>query len=49
LIAGYLGKGEAFDEAVVSFAKAYADQTEQDYQAFKTAVETGRLHAETGV
>lgn len=31
-IAGYLGRSERFDEAVVSFAVAYADQTEADWK-----------------
>jgi uncharacterized protein (DUF2252 family) len=48
-IAGYLGKGEIFDEALAAFAKAYADQTEQDYQALVAAVKAGRIHAETGI
>jgi uncharacterized protein (DUF2252 family) len=49
LIAGNLGKGEAFDEALTTFAKAYADQTEKDFQALSAAVKAGRLPAETGV
>jgi uncharacterized protein (DUF2252 family) len=49
LIAGYLGNGEVFDEALAAFAKAYADQTEQDFQALVAAVKAGRVHAETGI
>jgi uncharacterized protein (DUF2252 family) len=49
LIAGYLGKGEKFDEAIVEFAVSYADQTERDYKLFKAAVRSGRLPAEKGV
>jgi uncharacterized protein (DUF2252 family) len=49
LIAGYLGKAEAFDDALAQFAKAYADQTEQDYQALVGAVKSGRIAAEKGV
>jgi uncharacterized protein (DUF2252 family) len=48
-IAGYLGKCDAFDEALVAFAKAYADQTERDYKVFKAAVKSGRLPAKKGV
>jgi len=48
-IAGYLGKGEVFDEAISSFAVAYADQTERDYQALEQAVKSGRLAAEKGI
>jgi hypothetical protein len=45
-IAGYLGRGDAFDAAVAAFARAYADQTERDYQAMKDAVKAGRLVAQ---
>ena len=34
-IAGYLGKGDAFDEAMLRFARAYADQNERDYEVFQ--------------
>jgi uncharacterized protein (DUF2252 family) len=44
-ISGYLGKGEAFDEALGAFALAYADQTEQDHAALVEAVRSGRLEA----
>ncbi len=48
-ILGYLGKGDAFDEAAASWAKEYADQTEQDYEDLRKAVLTGRIRAEFGV
>jgi predicted alpha/beta hydrolase len=48
-IAGYLGKGEAFDRALADFAAAYADQNERDYEALVAAVRAGRVHAETGL
>jgi uncharacterized protein (DUF2252 family) len=44
-IAGYLGKGAAFEEALAQFALAYADQVERDYEAFVRAVRSGRLTA----
>jgi len=44
-IAGYLGKSEAFDEAIQKFAVAYADQTERDHAALAKAIRTGRLKA----
>jgi uncharacterized protein (DUF2252 family) len=47
MIAGYLGKSEVFDEAVVSFATAYADQTEKDYESLEAAVRAGRIVADT--
>src|SRR5208337_460433 len=31
LISGYLGKSERFDQEIARFSKAYADQTERDY------------------
>src|SRR5262245_63878537 len=36
-IAGYLGKGSQFAEAIVDYAKAYADQVERDYMTFRAA------------
>ncbi len=48
-IGAYLGDGDSFDKAMTSFARRYADQNEQDYQAFTGAVESGRLEAVTGV
>jgi uncharacterized protein (DUF2252 family) len=32
VLAGYLGQSARFDEAVVAFAEAYADQTEADWK-----------------
>jgi uncharacterized protein (DUF2252 family) len=32
ILAGYLGSGRRFAEAIVKFAEAYADQTERDWQ-----------------
>jgi uncharacterized protein (DUF2252 family) len=48
-IASYLGKGDTFDRAVASFASAYADQNERDYEAFADAVGSGRIDAVMGV
>ncbi|RVU23045.1 DUF2252 domain-containing protein [Streptomyces antnestii] len=45
-IAAYLGSGEVFDRALVTFAEDYADQNERDHQALLDAVHAGRLHAE---
>lgn len=44
-ISGYLGKSDRFDQAIGDFALAYADQTEQDYQALINAVNSGRVEA----
>jgi len=48
IIAGYVGHGEALDEAMCRFARAYADQTEADHAALLAAVETGVLPADSG-
>ena len=48
-IAGYLGKSDVFDRAIVSFASEYADQNRRDYETFLAAVEDGTIVAETGV
>jgi hypothetical protein len=48
-ISGYLGRGEVFDDALVAYALAYADQNERDYATFRAAVDAGRLPAEPGV
>lgn len=45
-IAGYLGSSQAFDDALARFAADYADQTERDHSALKTAVKAGRIKAE---
>jgi len=45
LIAGYLGAGDRFDEAITSFAFAYAHQNEDDYEALRRAVAQGRVTA----
>ena len=42
-IAGYLGTSDAFDDAIVKFARAYADQTERDYEALLKAIKSGRI------
>jgi uncharacterized protein (DUF2252 family) len=48
-IYGYIGKNDAFSEAIGDFTLAYADQTERDYQLLVEAVKSGRVAAETGV
>jgi uncharacterized protein (DUF2252 family) len=35
LLAGYLGNGKRFGEAILKFAEAYADQTERDWEALR--------------
>ncbi len=48
-IAGYLGKGDAFDQAIAGFAMAYADQAEKDYALLQKAIKSGRVQVRTGV
>jgi uncharacterized protein (DUF2252 family) len=48
-IAGYLGRGDAFDRAIESFAETYADQNELDHRALEEAIASGRVTAESGV
>lgn len=45
LIAGYIGKSQAFNQAIASHAFAYADQNEADYAALKKAVKSGAVQA----
>ncbi len=49
LISGYCGKNEELDEAMATFAVAYADRTEADHAELVAAVRSGRVAAETGV
>lgn len=46
---GYLGRSDRFEEAVATWATAYADQAERDFGALEKAARTGRLPAEQGV
>jgi uncharacterized protein (DUF2252 family) len=46
-ISAYLGRAEAFDEAIRSFALDYAEQVGSDYAAFSDAVASGRLASST--
>ncbi len=48
-LAHYLGKGEAFDRSIADFSARYADQNEQDFEAFVQAIRSGRLQAAEGV
>ena len=48
-IAAYLGKDDGFDRSITDFSERYADQNEQDYQAFVDAIRSGRLAAVEGV
>jgi uncharacterized protein (DUF2252 family) len=42
-ISGYLGNKGLFDEAVTTFAEAYADQTQRDHAVLLDAIKKGRV------
>jgi len=48
-MAEYLGLTDGFDTSITDFSERYADQNEQDYEAFVNAVKSGRLEAVEGV
>jgi len=48
-ISSYMGKGDAFDRALLAFADAYAAQNESDYRRLVKAVESGRIQVQTGL
>jgi len=48
MIAGYLGSKDSFDNALVQYAFAYADQVERDFKTFKAAIRSGRLKTKVG-
>jgi hypothetical protein len=43
MISGYLGKGDALAEALVSFAEAYAEQNDRDYDRLVAAANRGQI------
>lgn len=45
ILAGYIGSGRVFADAVAAFAVAYADQNAHDHAALVEAVRGGRLEA----
>ena len=45
LLSGYMGKSDAFDEAIASFSMAYADQNAKDHAALERAVRKGKVKA----
>jgi hypothetical protein len=48
-VTAYLGKSDAFDNAIVDFSTRYADQNERDYETFVNAIKSRRLTALVGV
>lgn len=47
LLSAYLGKSDAFADAIASFSVAYADQNDRDHEALVKAVRAGRVDAMT--
>jgi uncharacterized protein (DUF2252 family) len=45
MVSGYMGNGSPFEEAIIEFAVAYADQTEKDWNSFLAAIKGGRIVA----
>nr|WP_315594659.1 DUF2252 domain-containing protein [uncultured Cupriavidus sp.] len=44
-IAGYMGSGQTFDDAICEFATEYCSQNRNDYRAFVAAIREGRIEA----
>jgi uncharacterized protein (DUF2252 family) len=47
IIAGYIGKGAVFAEAISQFAAAYAEQNLEDYERLREAVRDGKIEIVT--
>ena len=47
-IAGYMGSGTVLDRAVTRFAHTSADLNDRDHQAFRAAIDSGRIAAADG-
>jgi hypothetical protein len=45
ILGGYMGKSDTFDQAIASFAMAYAEQNERDHAALARAVKQGKVKA----
>lgn len=46
MIAGYLGKSDAFDRAITQFSELYANQAEIDHAEFMQAIRKGEIEVE---
>ena len=47
MIAGYMGSGGTFDDAITEFATEYSSQNRRDYREFIQAIREGRIEAIT--
>ncbi|MBP0633530.1 DUF2252 domain-containing protein [Cupriavidus sp. AcVe19-1a] len=45
MIAGYMGSGQTFDDAICEFATEYASQNRSDFRTFIAAIREGRIEA----
>jgi len=45
MIAGYIGSGQTFDDAITEFATEYSLQNRRDYREFIQAIREGRIQA----
>jgi len=45
MIAGYMGSGQTFDDAICEFAIEYCSQNRSDFRAFVAAIREGRIEA----
>ncbi len=45
VLAGYMGKSTAFEDAIADFSVVYADQNERDHAELLKAVRSGRIEA----
>jgi len=45
MLSGYMGKSDAFDQALAAFSMAYADQNEKDHAVLDQAVKMGTVKA----
>jgi uncharacterized protein (DUF2252 family) len=48
MMAGYMGAGQTFDEAIMEFATEYSAQNRRDYRAFVSAIREGRIQSTVG-
>jgi uncharacterized protein (DUF2252 family) len=46
-LAAYLGKSDAFPDAITTFSVTYANQNEKDHESLQRAVRAGRIEATT--
>jgi uncharacterized protein (DUF2252 family) len=45
LLSGYMGKSDAFDQALAAFSVDYADQNEKDHATLERAIKRGKVNA----